>query len=144
MPMKLVITTPTAIVVTADNVRHVRAEDSTGAFGIQPGHADFLTALAISLLIWRDGAGGEHYAAVRGGVLRVREGKSVEIATREAVVGDSLRNLREVVLAQMAKNAETEQAARLGALGLQQAAIQQLYRYLRPGEQPRDPIVRKP
>jgi F-type H+-transporting ATPase subunit epsilon len=144
MPMKLVITTPTAIVVNADNVRHVRAEDSTGAFGIQPGHADFLTALAISLLIWRDRAGVEHYAAVRGGVLRVREGKSVEIATREAVVGDSLRNLREVVLAQMAKNAETEQAARLGALGLQQAAIQQLYRYLRPGEQPRDPLVRKP
>ncbi|HVA80501.1 MAG TPA: F0F1 ATP synthase subunit epsilon [Candidatus Binataceae bacterium] len=142
--MKLVITTPTAIVVSADNVRHVRAEDSTGAFGIQPGHADFLTVLAISVLIWRDRPGREHYAAVRGGVLRVREGKSVEVATREAVLGEDLKNLRAVVLAQMTKNAETEQAARLGALGLQQAVIQQLYRYLRPGEQPRDPLVRKP
>ncbi|HVA76912.1 MAG TPA: F0F1 ATP synthase subunit epsilon [Candidatus Binataceae bacterium] len=142
--MKLVITTPTAIVVSADNVRHVRAEDSTGAFGIQPGHADFLTALAISVLVWRDRSGLEHYAAVRGGVLRVREGKSVEVATREAVLGEGLKILREVVLAQMTKNAETEQAARLGALGLQQAVIQQLYRYLRPGEQPWDPLVRKP
>ena len=41
----------------------------------------------------------------------------------------------------MTKHAETEQAARLGALGLQQAAIQQIYRYLRPGEQLRDPLV---
>ena len=38
---------------------------------------------------WRNG-GGEHYVAVRGGVLRVRDGKVVEIATREAVVNDDL------------------------------------------------------
>jgi F-type H+-transporting ATPase subunit epsilon len=142
--MKLVITTPTAIVVNADNVGYVRAEDSTGAFGIQPGHADFLTALTISVLMWRDEAGLEHWAAVRGGAFHVRNGKSVEVATREAILGDDLKNLREVVLAQMTKNAETEQAARLGALGLQQAVIQQIYRYLRPGEQPQDPLVRKP
>jgi F-type H+-transporting ATPase subunit epsilon len=141
--MKLVITTPTAVVVNADNLLYVRAEDWTGAFGIQQGHADFLTALAISVLMWRDAMGVEHYAAVRGGALRVRGGQSVEVATREAVVGDDLRNLREVVLTQMAKNAETEQAARLGALGLQQAAIQQIYRYLRPADQPAAARVRK-
>jgi F-type H+-transporting ATPase subunit epsilon len=142
--MELVIATPTAIVVNADNVHYVRAEDSTGAFGIQSGHADFLTALAISVLTWRDDAGLEHYAAVRGGVLRVRQGRSVEVATREAILGDNLKNLREGVLAHMSKHAETEQAARLGALGLQQAAIQRIYRYLRPGEQSRDPLGRKP
>ncbi|HVB82378.1 MAG TPA: F0F1 ATP synthase subunit epsilon [Candidatus Binataceae bacterium] len=141
--MKLVITTPTAVVVDADNLRYVRAEDSTGAFGIQQGHADFLTALAISVLMWRDATGAEHYAAVRGGALRVRGGESVEVATREAVAGDDLRNLRAVVLAQMARNEETEQAARQGALGLQQAAIQQLYRYLRPADRPAVARVRK-
>jgi F-type H+-transporting ATPase subunit epsilon len=141
--MRLVITTPTATVVNAVDVRYIRAEDSTGAFGIQPGHADFLTSLAISVLIWRDAARVEHYAAVRGGVLRVREGKSVEVATREAVIGEDLRNLREVVLAQMTNNAEMEKSARVGALGLQQAAIQQIYRYLRPGEARPDPLLRK-
>jgi F-type H+-transporting ATPase subunit epsilon len=141
--MRLVITTPTATVVNAVDVRYIRAEDSTGAFGIQPGHADFLTSLAISVLIWRDAARVEHYAAVRGGVLRVREGKSVEVATREAVIGEDLRNLREVVLAQMTSNAEMEKSARVGALGLQQAAIQQIYRYLRPGEARPDPLLRK-
>ena len=141
--MKLVITTPTEITVNSDDVRYVRAEDSTGAFGIQPGHADFLTALAVCVVIWRDAAGAEHYAAVRGGVLRVREGKSVEVATREAVVGRDLGDLREVVVARMVKNANIEKAARVGALGLQRAAVERIYRYLRPGEPRRDPLARK-
>ena len=141
--MRLVVTTPAAIVVSVDNVLYVRAEDSTGAFGIQPGHADFLTALAVSVLIWRDAAGVEHYAAVRGGVLRVRGGSIVEVATREAMRGEDLGQLRDIVLAEMSRNAETERAARLGALGLQQAVIQQIYRYLRPAERRHDSLVRK-
>ena len=35
---------------------HLRAEDDTGAFGILPGHADFLTVLAVSVVTWRDDA----------------------------------------------------------------------------------------
>jgi F-type H+-transporting ATPase subunit epsilon len=142
--LRLTITTPTVIAVDADAVRYVRAEDLTGAFGIQPGHADFLTALTVSVVIWRDSESAEHYAAVRGGVLRVRDGKLVEIATREAISGRDLNHLREVVLVQMAQNAENERAARFGALGLQRAAIQQIQRYLHPGEQVSPPPGRKP
>jgi F-type H+-transporting ATPase subunit epsilon len=141
--VKLTVTTPTAIVVSSDDACYVRAEDSTGAFGIQPGHADFLTALTISVLIWRDGAGAEHYAAVRGGVLRVHEGSAIEVATREAVLGEDLRTLRQAVLSEMSRHAESERAARLGALGLQHAVIQEIYRYLRPAEHRHDPMVRK-
>jgi F-type H+-transporting ATPase subunit epsilon len=136
--MRLVVNTPTEVLVRADHIRYVRAEDSSGAFGIQPGHADLLTALAISVLIWRDARGVERYAAVSVG-----GGSNVEVATREAVLGDDLGKLREVVLAQMRHHAESERAARLGALGLQQAVFQQLYRYLRPAEHRRDPLVRK-
>jgi F-type H+-transporting ATPase subunit epsilon len=141
--MKLVVTTPAEIVVMAENIKYIRAEDLTGAFGIQPGHADLLTALAISVLVWRDSLDRQHYAAVRGGVLRVRGGSLVEVATREAVLGEDLANLRETVLARMSRNAEIERAARVGALGLQQAAIQQIYRYLRPADRRVDSPVRK-
>ncbi len=57
--MKLIVTTPSAVVVEADSVHHVRAEDETGAFGILPDHADFLTVLAISVITWErsDGRG---------------------------------------------------------------------------------------
>ena len=48
------------------------------AFGILPGHADFLTALSISVVTWRDQAGAEHHLAVRGGMLEVRGGERVE------------------------------------------------------------------
>jgi F-type H+-transporting ATPase subunit epsilon len=134
--MKFVVSTPTEIAVNEDPVRYVRAEDATGSFGIEPRHADLLTTLAICVVRWRDGNNIEHYVAVRGGVLRVREGKLVEIATREAVVGDDLGRLRGQVLAAMMKNVEAEQSARSGALRLEHAAIRQIYRYLRPAEQP--------
>src|SRR5579872_789682 len=105
--MRLIITTPTAVAIDEGSVRHVRAEDPSGAFGIEPGHADFLTTLAICVVRWRNGR-DEHYVAVRGGVLRVREGKVVEIATREAIVNDNLAHLRGEVLAAMAANVELE------------------------------------
>src|SRR5271167_1251091 len=97
LAMRLIVTTPTTIALDESPVRHVRAEDPSGAFGIEPGHADFLTTLAICVVRWRNG-GGEHYVAVRGGILRVREGTVVEIATREAVVNDDLAHLRSAVL----------------------------------------------
>jgi F-type H+-transporting ATPase subunit epsilon len=133
--MKLVIATPTEIAVE-DEVRYVRAEDASGAFGIEPGHADFLTALTVCVLRWIDHQKREHYAAVRGGVLRVRGGIVVEVATREAVRDDDLGHLIHEVLAAMTKSADAEQSARADALKLEQAAIRRIYRYLRPGDRP--------
>jgi F-type H+-transporting ATPase subunit epsilon len=134
--MKLIVTTPTEVAVNEEPVRYVRAEDSSGAFGIEPRHADLLTTLAICVVRWRDERDVEHYVAVRGGVLRVREGQVVEIATREAVVNDYLAHLRSQVLSAMIKNVDREQSARSGALRLEHAAIRQVYRYLRPADQP--------
>jgi F-type H+-transporting ATPase subunit epsilon len=135
--VKLIIATPTAIPVDEDDVQYVRAEDSSGAFGIQTGHTDLLAALAISVMVWRNSRGEERYAAVRGGALRVRGGKSVEVATREAVFGDNLERLREVVVREMRRGAEAAQSARVGVLGLERAAIRQIHRYLRPTESAR-------
>ncbi|HLN22636.1 MAG TPA: F0F1 ATP synthase subunit epsilon, partial [Patescibacteria group bacterium] len=69
--MKLTVSTPLALLVEAEDVQAVRAEDDSGSFGILPGHADFLTALGVSVMTWRDHAGGEHHVALRGGVLEV-------------------------------------------------------------------------
>jgi F-type H+-transporting ATPase subunit epsilon len=132
--VRLVITTPTTIVLDVSSVKSVRAEDATGSFGIMAGHADFLTVLGVSVLIWRDGDGREHCVALRGGVLRVRDGDIVEIATREAIVCERLGHLREHVLMEMTRNTEAEKAARRGALSLEQSVIRHLYGYIRPTE----------
>jgi len=131
--MKLTVTTPLTRVVDIEGVRHVRAEDSSGAFGILRGYADFLTALAVCVLTYRDATGREHYVAVRGGMLRVA-GEQVVVATPEAIASDDLNDLDTEVLARFNRELEAERAARTDAERLRLAAIRQIIRLLRPGE----------
>jgi len=134
--MRLVVTTPVAVIVDADDIRHVRAEDETGAFGILAGHADFITTLAISVITWRNHAEEEHHVAVRGGVLTVQGGALVEVATRQAVGEDTLAKLGRAVLATLREEAAAEEQSRVSATRLHLAAIRQLQRYLEAGRQP--------
>jgi len=135
------VTTPLAIVVEEDDVRHVRAEDQTGAFGILPGHADFLTALAISVVSWRNGEGEDHHVAVHGGMLEVRGGRAIVIATREAVAGDDLHRLESEVLELFRRRLAEEQVARKDSQRLYLAAVRQICRFLRPGRFPVSPAA---
>jgi len=129
--MRLIVTTPLSIAAEATGVAHLRAEDETGAFGILPGHADFLTALSISVATWRDRQGAEHHVAVRGGMLQVRDGKTITIATREAIASDDLNRLETEVLTAFRRQSEEERAARTDAERLYLAAIRQICRFLK-------------
>jgi len=129
--MKLRITTPLAILVEEDGILGLRAEDDSGGFGILPGHADFLTSLAISVVGWKSAGGAQHYAAVRRGVLSVAGGREIAIATREAVLGDDLATLDETVLARFRADIETERAEHADSTRLQLNAIRQIMRHLR-------------
>ncbi len=142
--MKLTVTTPLAIVTKAGNVMHVRAEDDTGAFGILRGHANFLTALAISVVSWRDQNGAEHHIAVRGGMLAVSGGNTITIATREAVADDDLHRLETEVLENFQRRNEEEVMARFHAQRLYLAAIRQIYRVLRPDRPNPTPWLARP
>jgi F-type H+-transporting ATPase subunit epsilon len=130
--MRLLITTPTAVVIDDPDVVAVRAEDESGSFGILSGHADFLTALTVSVVAWRRRDDRHRFCAVRRGVLSVSHGSLVAIATREALVGDDLERLEHVVLAEFRNNIEAERTARTASLQLQMKAIRQIVRYLRP------------
>ena len=57
--MKLVITTPLSVIVEADGVRGIRAEDETGAFGI------------LATLLWRKRIGLECVQALGLWLLRL-------------------------------------------------------------------------
>ncbi|MCB2106201.1 MAG: F0F1 ATP synthase subunit epsilon [Rhodobacteraceae bacterium] len=129
--MKLVVTTPMAVIVEADGVTHVSAEDETGRFGILDRHADFITALAISVVTWRGSDGGESHIAVRGGMLEVRNGNLISIATRDAVPGDDLRQLESDVLEGFRQRVEAERISRTESQRLYLAAIRQICRFVR-------------
>jgi F-type H+-transporting ATPase subunit epsilon len=130
--MKLLISTLTRIVVDRDKVVHVRAENDTGAFGILEHQEDLLTALAVSVLSWREIDGKEGHCAVRGGVLTVRGGHEVSVATREAVVSDNLEQLEHDVLKRLRRTRADEAATRAAIERLQIAAMRQMIGYLRP------------
>ena len=129
--MRLDITTPFAAVLRTDEAVHIRAEDSSGAFGILRGHAGFLTVLDVSVLTWRDAQGREHYVALRGGMLAVRDG-SVTVTTPEAVPGEDLHRLEADVITRFQHHLDEERAARTAAQRLHLAAIRQIMRLLRP------------
>lgn len=129
--MRLLIATPGELVVDLADVAAVRAEDETGEFGVLPHHADFVTALSISVVGWRRADGGQGYCAVRGGLMTVNGGREVSIATREAVPGDDLAELEGVVRERFAAEAEAQRRARADAEQLRLQAIRQIIGYLR-------------
>jgi F-type H+-transporting ATPase subunit epsilon len=144
--VKLRITTPTAVVAELDDILHLRAEDASGAFGILPGHANFVTVLQPSVVSWRRAGDVVGHCAVRGGVLTVQGGERIGVATREAVLGEDLVGLEAGVLASFRVQATLEQAARADSTRLQLAAVRRMFDYLRPerpgGMRPRGNIPR--
>ena len=130
--MRLRITTPLSIVIDEDAVEIVSAEDASGGFGIQPHHADFLTALSVGVVSWKSGGGARHYCAVHGGVLTVTGGQDVAITTREAIPGDDLATLDQAVLDRFGAGAEAEKSDRVDSTKLQLRAIREMVRHLRP------------
>ncbi|HUO53165.1 MAG TPA: F0F1 ATP synthase subunit epsilon [Rhodoblastus sp.] len=130
--MRLRVVTPLDVVVDDKEVVALRATDATGGFGVLPGHADFLTSLALSVVSWTHADGGKHYCAVRRGVLTVSGGADIAIATREAVAGDDLETLDQNVLARFREQADVERVERVSSTRLQLMAIRHIMRLLRP------------
>jgi F-type H+-transporting ATPase subunit epsilon len=130
--MRLLITDPTSVVADYADIVAVRAEDASGSFGILDRHTDLLTALAVSVVQWRHTGGRLGYCAVRRGVLSVRGGTDVTIATRQAQLGDDLDHLESTVLARFNADLDLERSERVAATRLHMAAIRQIIATLRP------------
>ncbi len=128
--MKLRIVTPLEVAVDED-FASLKAEDDSGSFGILPHHADFLTALAVSVVSWKNAGGEWNHCAVRGGVLTVSGGSQVTVTTREAVRGADIEQLDATVLAKFRGEIETERVEHADATRLQLAAIRQIMQRLR-------------
>lgn len=128
--MRLRIVTPLSVVVDED-IDSLRAEDASGSFGVLPGHAPFLTALAVSIVSWR-ASSAEGFCAVRGGVLSVTGGSHVAIATREAVTGHDLATLDAEVLARFRSEADAERTEHVESMRLQMNALRHMISRLQP------------
>jgi F-type H+-transporting ATPase subunit epsilon len=117
-----------ALIVDAPDVRSLRARDASGSFGLWPGHEDFLTVLDVGIVSWRDATDTWHHCAVRRGVLTLRGGRDLSIATREAVPGDQLDRLEAEVRGRLAERQKTEDDARREERQLGVRAMRELLR----------------
>ncbi|MFT8346247.1 F0F1 ATP synthase subunit epsilon [Gluconobacter oxydans] len=125
--MKLRIITPLTVVLDEPDVMSVRAEDESGSFGILQGHADLVSSVLPSVVIWKRRDGTPHYCAVRQGVLTVTEkGSMVEIATREAVCGDNLEMLKTLVRQHYASLDDARRNANVASVRLQLDAVRRI------------------
>jgi F-type H+-transporting ATPase subunit epsilon len=52
LSLHLIIATPAKVLADVEDIRSLRAEDDSGAFGVLPGHADLLTVLPPSVVRW--------------------------------------------------------------------------------------------
>ena len=128
--MRLRIITPLSVVVDED-ILSLRAEDASGAFGVLSGHAPFVTSLAISIVSWRvaeavASAKEERFCALRGGVMTIGKASHIDIATREAILGEDLGTLDAEVLARFQSDADDERTQHTEAMRLQFNAIRQM------------------
>lgn len=133
--MRLAIVTPLFIAVAEDEVVSITAEDESGSFGIWPKHADFVTVLTISVVGWKCRDGSQRYCAVRGGTLTMTGGDNVTITSREAIPGDDIGNLDQVVIARFVSEDDAEKSERVDLTRMQLAAIRQVVSHLHaPGD----------
>jgi F-type H+-transporting ATPase subunit epsilon len=130
--LTLRVTTPLTIAVDAAVVTVIRAEDASGGFGILPGHADFLTVLGASILRWHGSDQIWHYCALRGGILRISGGATVDVACREAVTGADLASLEALVKQKIADQDDAARRARAEQTRLHTSAIRGLMQRLGP------------
>lgn len=131
--LSLSVVTPLEVVVTRDDVVSLTAEDESGRFGILPRHADFLTALDISVLSYACTDGTRHHVALREGVLTVTGGTTVRVSTRDAVPGDDLATLSHEVLERFRQQDDAERTEHVDTTRLHLQAIRQIVRGMQGG-----------
>ncbi len=129
--LRLTIATPSRLLIDAPDVRALRAEDGSGAFGVLPGHADLLTVLPPSVLRWTRSDGKTRYCALSGGVMTVSEGARVAVACRRGTLGDDLEKLQAEVAAARAAELDADRRAKVEQTRLHAQAVRRLMQSLR-------------
>lgn len=122
-PMRLQIVTPGAVVVDEPTDK-VTTEGADGAFTLLPRHVDFVSSLVPGLLAYvHDGV--ERLVAVDGGIL-VKRGRSVRVATTEAIPSEDVLDLQRAMRSTFEDVGENERRARTAIAHLETDAIRRL------------------
>jgi F-type H+-transporting ATPase subunit epsilon len=126
--MKLKVLLPFQVFAEYDGVKRIVAETQQGSFGILPHRLDCVAALVPGILIYETEAEPEDYIAIDEGVL-VKAGAEVLVSVRNAIRGDGLGKLREVVEREFLNLDEREKNARSVLAKLETSLIRRLVEF---------------
>lgn len=119
--MQLEVLLPTHVLLTQE-VSKVVAEARNGSFGMLPHHIDFVAALTPGILVYETVGGEEAYLGMDEGIL-VKCGAQVRVSTRNAVAGDDLASLRQLVRERYLELDEREKMARSALARLEAGVV---------------------
>ena len=108
--MRLRVLIPDEILLDQEVIK-VTAEAINGSFTLLPRHIDFVSALVPSILSYSTGEGEEEFLAINEGIL-IKCGDDVRVSTPNAVIGNELGKLREMIRERYQKIDENEQKTR--------------------------------
>jgi F-type H+-transporting ATPase subunit epsilon len=108
--MKLAVQTPVERLLECA-VTKVVAEGLNGSFCLRPRHIDLVAPLVPGLLYYETVDGDGRYLALDRGIL-IKRSESVSIAVRNAIVGEDLEDLLDVVQTRFRTLDEQERTVR--------------------------------
>ena len=121
-PMRLNVDLPTERIVD-QVVARIAAEGPEGHFTLLPRHIDFVSLIVPGILTYRGAdEDRDRYLGVDEGVL-VKCGSVVRVALRDAVAGDDLEHLRDVVERRFVELDEEVRQARSALARLEAGAV---------------------
>lgn len=119
--MRLKVIQPTQIMLD-QVVGKIVAEAQNGSFGMLPHHIDFVAALTAGILVYETENGDERYLGIDNGIL-VKCGNDVFVSTLNAVSGDDLHTLREIVHKQYTELNEKQKSERSALARLEAGVV---------------------
>lgn len=119
--MQLKVLIPDRVLIDT-RASKVVAEAANGSFALLPKHVDFVAALVPGVLLYTDTSGAEHYLGVDDGTL-VKCAAEVLVSCRNAVAGEDLASLRQVVEHRFVQLDEAERSARSALARLEAGVV---------------------
>lgn len=111
-------------------ITYLRLGDLSGHYGIMRRHTDFLSVLRPSLGYYADASGAEVFFAVKGGVLRVAEGRAL-LSTGEFFENVEAGALSGDIEKRLSEMGEAEAVSAKMLEGLERMFIEKTLEFLR-------------
>lgn len=99
--MRLIVCTPLGEILNKE-VQKISLEFLNGCHTFLPKHIDFASVLKPSIAAYTDESGEQKYIACHTGVA-VKKGKNITLSVQQAVLGDTLDELKSTILQEFKK-----------------------------------------